>query len=60
MNIIIADDRPKWMREEDLIVACQTHCHLFKRCSSRFGCDCKRLGGSEIPKIQTHRKGKVK
>jgi hypothetical protein len=51
-NVLIADDRPKWMRDEDRRMACMTRCSLYKRCSSRIGSDCKKLGGSEIPKIR--------
>ncbi|WP_274607670.1 hypothetical protein [Bacillus pumilus] len=32
-------------------MACMTRCKQFKQCSSRFGSDCKRMGGAEIPKI---------
>ncbi|PAE70589.1 hypothetical protein CHH84_19905 [Bacillus licheniformis] len=52
-NVIIADDRPLWVREEDRIMVCMMHCSKFKRCASRMGADCKRLGGSEIPKINS-------
>ncbi|MBY0122182.1 hypothetical protein [Bacillus sp. S/N-304-OC-R1] len=52
ITVIIADDRPKWMQEEDKRMACITRCSLFKRCSSRFGTDCKRLGGTDIPKVK--------
>ena len=58
MNIIIADDRPDWIKAEDKVAACQMRCYLFKKCSSRIGVDCKHLGGSEIPKIHD-RKGRV-
>ncbi|MFN3092150.1 hypothetical protein [Bacillus pumilus] len=32
-------------------MACMTRCKQFKHCASRFGSDCKRMGGAEIPKI---------
>lgn len=51
-NVIIADDRPKWMQDEDRRAVCSARCSLYKRCSSKFGTDCKKLGGSEIPKIR--------
>lgn len=57
-NVLIADDRPKWVREEDKLMPCMTRCSSFKICSSRFGVDCKMLGGSEIPKIR-HERGRV-
>lgn len=52
LNVLIADDRPTWIREEDKRMACQSRCSLYKKCSSHLGMDCKRLGGSEIPKIK--------
>lgn len=51
-KVIIADDRPKWVREEDNMMICLTRCSLYKKCSSRFGMECKRLGGTEIPKLR--------
>jgi hypothetical protein len=51
-KVIIADDRPKWQREEDKLMTCFTRCSLYKKCSSRFGTDCKRLDGTEIPKLR--------
>ena len=51
MDVIIADDRPDWMKREDEVMACMTRCYLYKKCSSRFGARCKKLGGTEIPKI---------
>lgn len=51
-KVIIADDRPAWVKAEDKAMACLTRCKLNKRCSSRLGTDCKRLGGNEIPKIR--------
>lgn len=51
MQVIIADDRPLWMKKEDMRAVCMIRCPLYKRCSSRFGTDCNRLGGTEIPKI---------
>lgn len=59
-SVIIADDRPKWMQAEDRVMACWSRCPLYKKCSSRFGMDCKKLGGSEIPRLgkRTGRKKK--
>lgn len=51
-NVVIIDDRQAWMKDEDRVMACLLRCSLYKRCSSRFGMDCKRLGGSEIPKVR--------
>ncbi|WP_248891545.1 hypothetical protein [Bacillus methanolicus] len=51
-NVLIADDRPAWVREEDKMMTCLLRCPLYKRCSSRYGMDCKKLGGSEIPKLR--------
>lgn len=51
-KVVIADDRPKWMREEDTKMICFTRCSLYKKCSSRLGIDCKRLGGTEIPRVR--------
>jgi hypothetical protein len=56
MDVLIADDRPEWIKAEDRVAACQIRCSLFRRCSSRFGIDCKHLGGTEIPKTN-NRKG---
>lgn len=58
MDVLIADDRPNWMKKEDEVIACKTRCSFFKSCSSRFGSRCKKLGGSEIPKIN-NRKGRM-
>ncbi|ASF27818.1 hypothetical protein WV34_03095 [Bacillus amyloliquefaciens] len=52
-NVVIADDRPLWVQEEDKLMACMTLCSDYKRCASRMGADCKKLGGSEIPKINS-------
>ncbi|PRO41069.1 hypothetical protein C6W18_12120 [Bacillus sp. LLTC93] len=51
LNVVIADDRPLWIQKEDKLMACMTRCKQFKHCASRFGSDCKRMGGTEIPKI---------
>jgi hypothetical protein len=51
-NVIIADDRPAWVREEDKWAVCFIRCPLYKYCSSRHGKDCKRLGGTEIAKLR--------
>jgi hypothetical protein len=64
--VVIADDRTEWQKAEDKWAVCWIHCPLFKNCSSRFGSDCKRLGGEEIPKVgvrngkQSKAKTKVK
>lgn len=60
MEVLIADDRTDWMREEDEVMACLTRCSSFKRCSTRIGTQCKRLGGTEIPKIRGGTNGKEK
>lgn len=49
--MIIADDRAAWVKAEDKQMICWTRCSLYKKCSSRLGADCKRLGGSKIPKV---------
>lgn len=51
-NVIIADDRKPWMIKEDREMACLTRCSLHKVCASRHGMDCKRMGGTEIPKVR--------
>lgn len=51
-NVFIIDQRPHWMVKEDREYACRTFCSLFKRCSSRIGHDCKKLGGEVIPKVR--------
>jgi hypothetical protein len=51
-NVVIADDRPAWIKEEDKVMTCMTRCSLYKKCASRMGPDCKKLGGSEIPKLR--------
>lgn len=51
-NVIIADDRKLWMIKEDREMVCLTRCSLSKICSSRHGMDCKRMGGTEIPKVR--------
>jgi hypothetical protein len=50
-KVVIADDRPKWMRDEDTKMICLTRCSLYRKCSSRLGVDCKHLGGDMIPKV---------
>lgn len=52
MNVVIIDDRKPWMIKEDKYMKCFMECHLFWVCQSRMGVDCKRLGGTEIPKIR--------
>jgi hypothetical protein len=51
-NVVIADDRPTWIRNEDKWMACMTRCPLYRKCASRFGKECKRLGGTEIPRLR--------
>lgn len=51
-NVVIADDRPAWVRNEDKWMVCFAHCPLFRKCASRFGTECKRLGGTEIAKLR--------
>lgn len=51
MHVTIIDTRPDWMRREDGHALCM-RCPFYRRCASRLGVDCKRLGGSEIPKIR--------
>lgn len=51
-RVIIADDRARWMKKEDKHYVCQTFCKLYKRCTTRAGNDCKRMGGDVIPKIR--------
>jgi hypothetical protein len=51
-QVIIADDRKDWMKIEDKMAACFMHCRQYHYCSSRIGIECKKLGGSEIPKIR--------
>ncbi|PGR09173.1 hypothetical protein COA23_08130 [Priestia megaterium] len=52
LNVIIADDRPSWIKKEDELAACQICCSLFKKCSTRCGKECKKFGGNVIPKIR--------
>lgn len=54
MQVTIIDTRPKWVKREDDLFICQTYCKSFKRCSSRFGSNCKRFGGTEIPIIRSN------
>lgn len=51
-QVVIADDRPKWMIKEDQWFYCKTRCRLFRKCSTKVGCECKHMGGSVIPKIR--------
>lgn len=61
-KVIIADDRPKWMVREDNMMICQTGCSLYRNCSSRFGMECKWLGGTKIAKVRegNGKQGKAK
>jgi len=52
MNVVIVDDRKPWMIKEDREMTCFSRCPLYKRCSTRKGFDCKRLGGNDIPKLR--------
>lgn len=52
MNVVIIDERKPWMVEEDKYMKCAWECPLFRVCQSRIGADCKRFGGTEIPKIR--------
>lgn len=52
MDVVIVDDRKPWMIEEDRLMTCAWFCPLYRNCTSRFGRDCKRFGGPEIPKIR--------
>jgi hypothetical protein len=51
-QVLFIDERPQWMVKEDKLMACMTRCHLFKKCSSRVGSDCRKLGGEVIPKLR--------
>jgi hypothetical protein len=51
-NVVIADDRAAWMVKEDKWAVCFLRCSLYKKCASRFGTECKKLGGTEIPKLR--------
>lgn len=51
-KVIIADDRAEWMKKEDDLMICLTRCSLYKKCSSRFGAECKKLGGTKIAKVR--------
>lgn len=53
MEVVIIDARPKWMIREDREMKCFMECHLFRVCQSRMGSQCKRFGGTEIPKIRS-------
>lgn len=52
MQVIIVDTRQKWMVKEDNLMACMSGCRFWKRCQSRYGHECKRLGGKKIPKLR--------
>lgn len=52
MSIRIIDTRPEWIKKEDELMKCAWLCPLFKKCMTRFGNECKRFGGNEIPKIK--------
>ncbi len=51
-EVIFIDTRTEWMKEEDKLMTCFFRCPLYRSCSSKHGGDCKRLGGTEIPKIR--------
>lgn len=52
MSVVYIDTRPDWMKREDEYMKCFWECELFRYCQSKFGADCKRFGGNEIPKIR--------
>ena len=52
MEVVIIDERKDWMKVEDKYMTCAWFCPLFKKCDSKFGADCKKFGGTEIPKIR--------
>lgn len=51
-DVVIIDTRKPWMVAEDREMACMSRCPLYRKCSSRIGFDCKRLGGNEIAKVR--------
>ncbi|MCM3600653.1 hypothetical protein M3175_07915 [Robertmurraya korlensis] len=57
MKVLIADDRKPWMIKEDKKMSCLTRYSLYKHCSNHIGFDCKRLGGTEIPKLRGRKHG---
>ncbi|MBM7717165.1 hypothetical protein JOC94_004190 [Bacillus thermophilus] len=52
MQVVVIDDRADWMKKEDVWWVCFSRCPLYKKCSSHFGSNCKRLGGDKIPKVR--------
>ena len=52
MSVVYIDTRPDWMKREDEYMKCFWECPLFLVCQSRMGADCKKFGGTEIPKIR--------
>jgi hypothetical protein len=51
--VVITDDRPKWMTAEDRFMEClNSRCRWVLSCQSRFGKECKHLGGGKIPKMR--------
>lgn len=52
MEVIFIDERKPWMITEDREWACFSRCPFYKKCSTRMGHDCKRLGGGYIPKLR--------
>ena len=51
-QVVIVDTRKPWMVKEDNEMACLSRCPLYRKCQSRVGFDCKRLGGETIPKVR--------
>lgn len=52
MQVTFIDTRTDWMIAEDRLMQCMSRCSMWRRCQSRVGEECRRLGGSEIPKIR--------
>ena len=52
MQVVIVDTRAEWMIAEDKLFQCMNRCSMWRRCQTRAGVDCKRLGGDIIPKIR--------
>ena len=51
-QVVIVDTRKPWMVAEDREYTCFSRCPFYRKCQSRVGFDCKRLGGNEIPKVR--------
>lgn len=48
-QVVIIDDRAKWIKQEDKRYVCQNFCRLSRKCSSNFGYTCTKFGGDNIP-----------